>query len=409
MANYEQHQELYKVSASTKKMQIWKGWCDGNEVCCKYGQVGGKLQTKVYAAIGKNQGRSNETSDEEQALLELQAMYQSQLDNKHYKLSQTEAIESSEVCRIPRKITNYKDRYNKMSDKLLSSVKKNGSRGCLLKGELFSKAGRFEEIKVDHLRAVVEELGEQANFDAEVYAEGLSLQRIRSAWLKPYKTDKEIIKVAKDAAKKRGVVFKGTKEEAVEYLGYNPNEDAPQLKLHIFDIPDDTGLTFVERVELMHKFEDMVKEKHLEIYFEFLYPVETNSHEERMKLLDEVVAAGSEGLVHYEVDGIYEFGKRSTNTAKSKPRYDSEALVTGVEMCKNYEGKLLLKASDALGGVTFKAMMKGTHESRMYNVQEQFIGQWVTFQYEELSDSGVPTKPTVMETRLCDAKGEPLE
>ena len=131
--------------------------------------------------------------------------------------------------------------------------------------------------------------------------------------------------------------------------------------------------------------------------------------EERLKLREEWVAQGGEGMVHYDPDGVYEYGKRSSNTLKDKPRYDAEALVTGVEMCKNGEGKLLLKACDELEGVTFKAMMKGDHASRMFDVQEQFIGKWVTFAYEELSNAGKPTKPVVHETRLCDAKGQPLE
>jgi hypothetical protein len=54
-------------------------------------------------------------------------------------------------------------------------------------------------------------------------------------------------------------------------------------------------------------------------------------------------------------------------------------------------------------------MMKGDHASRMYEVQEQFIGQWVTFDYEELSIDGCPTKGVVRETRLCDTAGNPLE
>lgn len=407
MNKFEQRQKLYKVSPSTGKIQVWFGWTFKDKVHCSYGELGGKLQVNEYTAEPKNIGKVNETTSAQQALVELEAMYQHQLDNRHYKLTQEEATLAASICREPRKITNYKDRYNKMSDTLLSSVKKNGSRGCVLEGQLYSKVGRPEDIKVDHLRAVVEELGELATYDAEVFAEGLSLQRIRSAWLKPVKTDKEVIKVAKD----RGMTptKKTTLQEAIEFLGYNPNDDAYKLKFFVFDIPDDTGKTFQERVSMMEDFENLIKIKKLDVYFEFLYPQVTQSHEERMELLDKVVSDGSEGLVHYEIDGVYEFGKRSTNTAKSKPRYDSEAFVIGIEMCKNGEGKLLLRCCDDLGRVEFSAMMKGSHESRMYDVQKQFIGKWVTFDYEELSEKGVPTKGVVRETRLCDEDGQPLE
>lgn len=407
MNKFEQHKQLYKVSVSTGKTQVWFGWTEEGKVLCSYGELGGKLQINEYTAEPKNIGKVNETSASQQAVVELEAMYQHQIDNRHYKLTIEEAIQAASVCREPRKITNYKDRYSKMSDTLYSSVKKNGSRGCVLEGQLYSKIGRPEEIKVSHLRAVVEELGDLATYDAEVYAGGLSLQRIRSAWLKPVKTDKEIIKITKD----RGMptTKKTTLLEAVDFLGYNPNDDQYKLKFFVFDIPDDTGKTFEERIVLMCEFEEMVRERKLEVYFEFLYPKLTFSHEERVELLGEVVSLGNEGLVHYEVEGVYEFGKRSTNTAKAKPRLDSEALVIGIEKCKNGEAKLLLRCCDELDRVEFSAMMKGSHESRMYDIQKQFIGQWVTFDYEELSEKGVPTKGVVRETRLCDENGNPLE
>lgn len=400
---------LYKISVSTGKMQIWYGETTGDKVVVHYGQQGSdKIQNKTYTAEAKNIGKVNATTPEQQAIVELKALYADQIDNKHYRETEEEAQQVVRDNKQPRKISNYKDRYDKMSPTLLTSVKKNGSRACVINGQMYSKVGRPEEIKVHHLKAAVEALGDKATFDAEVYAEGLSLQRIRSAWLKPVKTDREIIKIAKDRVKKfEDLKTINNKWDAMSYLGYDPNEDALQLKFYIFDIPDSTGLSFKSRVEVMESLTYVVSE--FPGSFEFLFPIYTYSHEERMELLGKVVDGGSEGLVHYEPDGVYEFGKRSLNTCKSKLRYDSEALVIGVERCKNGEGKLLLESCDTLSNVKFKAMMKGTHASRMYDVQEQFIGQWVTFKYEELSDTGKPTKPVVEETRLCDPEGNPLD
>lgn len=412
--SFEFKQELYKVSESTKKMQVWKGWTVGADVFCEWGELGGKMQQKVYTAEPKNIGRSNETSATQQAEIELVAMYQSQIDNRHYKLSQIKAIEASEVCRIPRKITNYKYRFDKMSDKLLTSVKLNGSRACVVEGKLYSKIGRHEEIKVDHLRDAVEKLG-CVNFDAEVYAHGLSLQRIRSAWLKPVKTDKEIIKLANDRAKKVGADSKFKKlAEAVEYLGYNPNEDAPKLKFHVFDIPDDTGAAFLERTDWLQRFLSDVNLAGVSDVFEFLHPYWTPSHEYRTKLLESVHKQGYEGLVHYEPDGVYEYGKRSTNTCKAKPRMDAEAKVISVEKDKNGEGVLTCITSDELDNVEFKCKMKverrdGNRYERDYESMLTLIGKWITFSYEELSDAGVPTKGVGECERECDEYGRPLE
>lgn len=412
---FSNHQELYKVSVSTGKMQVWKGWTVRNEVCCAYGQLNGKMQTQSYKAEGKNIGRSNETSNIEQAAVELQAMYESQVSNKHYRTTQEEARKFAESNREPRKVTNYKDRYSKMSDKLLTSVKKDGSRACVLDGVLYSKIGRPEDIKVGHLKRAVEELHKLgvATFDAEVYAEGLSLQRIRSAWLKPVKTSKEIIKIAKDLAKKKGqevLTPDGNIEldDAIKYLGYNPNDDAPKLRFHVFDIPDTTGIPFERRSEGLFDIEAEAREAGVIDCFDFLIPEYTTSHEERMKLLEKVCGGGSEGLVHYEPNGVYEFGKRSTNTCKSKPRYDSEARIVKVTSDKSGQGVLHLQACDALGNVKFKAKMKGDAASRAYDVQKEYIGEWVTFSYEDLSGAGIPTKPVAERLRECDNSGDPL-
>ena len=414
MDKFEQRQKLYKVSPSTGKIQVWLGWTFKDKVHCSYGELDGKMQVNTYTAFPKNESRSNATTAEEQAKVELEAMYQSQMDNKHYKLSIEDAIEANKVCRIPRKITNYKDRFDKMSKTLLSSRKKNGSRGCAVEGILYSKIGRPEDVKVSHLRAVLEELGSEATFDSEIYAEGLSLQRIRSAFLKPVKTDKEIIKIAKDRAKSMGQEVptpdgKVELSDAIKYLGYNPNDDQYKLKFWVFDIPSDTDADYGERLDWMKHFEDMIKQKKLDVYFEFIYPVVTISHEDRMKLLDKVCAEGDEGLVHYEPKGVYEYGKRSTNTAKSKPRLDGEARVVDVTKDKSGQGVLHCVTSDELGKAKFKCKMKGSAEERSFENMQLLINKWINFKYEELSDKGVPTKPVAESLRNCDEDGTPLE
>ncbi|CAH9014191.1 putative nucleic acid-binding, OB-fold protein [Vibrio phage 501E54-1] len=414
MEKFENHQELFKISVSTGKMQVWKGWTMKDKVICSYGQLGGKMQTSEYTAEPKNIGRSNETTAVQQAILELEAMYESQVTNKHYRVNQEQAVEFANSNREPRKILDYKKGWKKMSPTLYTSTKFNGSRACVLEGQLYSKIGKPEDIKVDHLRAVVEELGELAHFDAEVYAHGLSLQRIRSAWLKPVKTDKEIIKIAKDRAKgKKDTVKFVSPEQAIEYIGYNPNDDAPRLKFYIFDIPDTEGKPYEQRLEDMRTLESVVSSRKLDIYFNFEYPVLTHSHEERMEKLEEIVKLKYEGFVHYEPQGVYEFGKRSTNAQKSKPRYDAEARVVKVTEAKNGTGTLHVVASDALDNAEFKCVMKvdrrdGKSYDKSYESMLELVGKWITFSYEELSDKGIPTKPVGELERECDNEGNPL-
>ena len=225
---FQEGSKLFKVSVSTGKLQEWSCKVIGDIVETTYGQVGGKLQTVEYVATAKNIGKANETTGESQAALEVQANYRDQIDNKHYRETEEEATELANNNREPRKITKYKDRFKKMSDRLGTVIKANGSRACVMLGQLYSKQGRPEDIKVAHLAEIVGMMQAKGlgTFDAEVYAHGISLQRIRSAWLKPVKTEKEIMKFAKDRAKKKGedhlVDAITDLDSAVEYLRLQP-------------------------------------------------------------------------------------------------------------------------------------------------------------------------------------------
>lgn len=402
---------LYKID-NKDKVRVWKAWSVGADVIVEHGIFEGKLQQSVYTATEKNVGKVNYLSAECQAMVEVVALYEDQQNNHHYRdsIEKAQAVKSDNL--IPRKILNYKDGWKKLPDQCITSVKLNGSRACIINGQLYSKIGRPEDVN-DKLISQGIKLARShgfGNLDCEVYAHGIPLQRIRSAWLKPYKTDKEICEVANKRFNLKGGDRIKQVEKAIQRLGYNPNQDARKLKLYVFDIPCTINRGYTERLGEIERFKKLLQSTPLlQSVFDLCEYFYTNSHEERMEKLDEVHKQGYEGLVHYDPSGIYEFGKRSSNTQKAKPRLDGEALVVGVEKCKNGEGKLLLRCNDQMDNVEFKAMMKGSREERDYSVQQQFIGQWVTFEYEELSEKNLPLKPVALNKRLCDDNGNVIE
>ena len=70
---------LYKKT-STGKIQIWEIHVEGNTIITVFGQLGGKLQeTKDVITSGKNTGKANATTPEQQAELEAEAQYQKKL------------------------------------------------------------------------------------------------------------------------------------------------------------------------------------------------------------------------------------------------------------------------------------------------------------------------------------------
>ena len=363
---------LYKI-AKTGAIQIWQAVVDGADLVVTHGKQDGKQQRSVTTCKPKNIGRANETTAEQQAIAELAALYTSQQDNKHYRFSVEEAQAVVDECIVPMKISNYKDVGNKIDDVCYIQNKFNGSRLMFKDGKYVSKAGREEFIKVPHIDEQVKALG--LDLDAEVYCHGMSLQQIRSAWLKP-------------------------------------NENTENLNLYIFDVPV-ANIPFSERLVMLEAMAERIQElglKNLIVIPTKLVSIR-RAHDRSLR---HAIADGFEGIVLRNIDSLFEFGNRSNQTQKWKPRYDAEAKVLGVIKDKKGNGTLQCITSDVLGNKEFKVVMKvkrrdGLEHSKSYEEMLKLVGEWITFSYEELSDNGIPTKPVGEVVRICNDAGEPQE
>lgn len=366
---------LYKIT-KTGAIQTWKCWTEGADVVTEHGQLEGKMQQSRYTAEPTNEGRSNARNASEQATFECGTAYTAQMDNRHYRKTIEDAHKQTDVL-IPMKLQNYKDHGKKIKFPCYVQRKFNGSRRTYYDGKFLSKIGREEENKCVGIGEQLKKLGYYV--DGEIYSHGLPLQDIRSAALKP-------------------------------------NENTEDLKLVIFDVPD-TELPFEERLKLLVRLQEEVSIYGRDTYtkLEVELPVMVNTQEELQVFFDKTIADGYEGVVIRNKGSMFESGKKSYQTQKWKPRYDAEAMVVGVEKCKNGQGKLLCEAyCFGMGRVKFKCMMKvkrrdGLEYPRMYEDMEKLVGEWITFSYEELSKNGVPTKPVGEIVRKCNDKGEPLE
>ena len=72
---------LYSLN-SNGSVQQWTISVKNNLITKEYGQVGGKIQTTSdFVKKGKNIGRSNETTPDDQALLEAKAQWEKKQKN----------------------------------------------------------------------------------------------------------------------------------------------------------------------------------------------------------------------------------------------------------------------------------------------------------------------------------------
>lgn len=351
-------------------LRVWSVWTEAGDVVVRHGQYpAGKMQEKRYATEGKNLGKSNETTPEQQAILEAEAKYVKQLKTGYFK-TQEEALESEEFT--PMKAQNYKDHSQKVEYPSGMQLKLNGQRLMIDKdGIAWSKQGEPLELP-KHWIGVKEFAIKVGGLDGEVYAGleaegGLSLQKIIAAFRKP-------------------------------------NEDTPKLKYYVYDLPI-KGMPQLERLQLLESMElsGDVPESIVPSYGCVVQDAVVGD-----TFYDSAVAQKYEGVVYRNLSGLYEFGKRSYFLIKRKPRQTAEAKVLSTEIDRNGWGILSCLTLD---GAEFKCQMKvdvGSKNYRLYENSKELIGSFIEYEYEELSDAGIPTKPSGVGIRLVDSLGRPL-
>ena len=348
-------------------LRVWSIYTDGPDVVVKHGKLCGKIQEKRYPAEPKNIGKANETTPETQAVLEAEAKYVKQLKSGYFPTKE-EALDFQEFT--PMKAHSYKDYAAKVTYPCYMQPKLNGQRLMIDKhGVAWSKQGEPLELPA-HWVGVKELAIELGGLDGEVYAGleaegGLSLQKIISAFRKP-------------------------------------NADTPKLQYWVYDLPTES-----EQSKRAEKLSDLL---HQGIPKSFV-PVSGHlimDEAEGDAYYERCVNAKYEGVVYRMLDGVYEFGKRSYNLIKRKPRQTAEAKVLSVEKDRNNWGILNCQLET---GVTFKCQMKvdaGSKNYREYDNALELIGEYIEFEYEELSDDGVPTKPSGVGVRAVDKYGRPV-
>ena len=347
-------------------LRVWSIYTEGSEVVVKHGKLLGKVQEKRYTAKGKNHGKVNETSPEQQAALEAEAKYVKQLKSGYF-VDKDDALDY--VPASPMKAKNYNDYAHKVQYPCLGQIKANGQRMLIDKdGVAWRKQGEPLELP-SHWAGVKELAINCSGLDGEIYCGlesegGLSLQRIISAFRKP-------------------------------------NEDTPKLQYWVYDIPNQS--TMLDRHNSLHYLCSSKPDSVV------LVPgVMLNNQLEADSYFEEVVKQGYEGVVYRNLDGKYEFGKRSYNLIKRKSRQTTEAVVQSVEKDRNGWGILHCKTFE---GVEFKCQMRVEAADKKYRTYEnalELIGKTIEYEFEELSDKGVPTKPVAIGLREVDKYGRAL-
>lgn len=357
---------LYKT-IKTSATQICDISTDGDIITVTFGQLDGKMQSKNTQAFPKNIGKSNETTGEQQAILEAKSKHESKI-----KSGYTLEIVDEVGLKLPMKVKVFQDQKKNVVYPCISTPKLNGVNGLYIRENdtitLYSRGGnKYPEIP--HLTPLVKQVMDHLKvneLNGELYIHGYHLQDITSAVKKP-------------------------------------NEDSPKLEFYVFDLPD-----------LKESYQDRRNKLAtiIELNTTFVIPVvgilcineaEIEAH------YNECMKLGYEGTVIKNMSGTYEYNVRSSNQFKYKKTQDAEYLVIDYELDKNNHVVYKCATKDKQ---FFKVKRKGTNEERLLDADsaEFNVGKWLTVFYEVLSkDNKVPLKPVGGNFRECDENGEPNE
>lgn len=352
---------------SKGKLREWKAWTDESFLIMEYGVVGGKLVRKEIPCEPKNIGKANATTGKQQALVEMEAKLVKQKKSGYFEtIAEAEAY----VPKNPMKAKDYKDHKNKVKYPCYMQPKLNGLR-MLVDGQIqaWSKSGEPMWIP-EHWKGFEDYVKAMLGVDGEVYAglNGLSLQEINAAHKKPNQNTQFLKFYVYD----------------LPHKGKKGGDRQVELKLSLPAIPDCVVLVTSQYVE---------------------------TEAEGDALYAEWVAMGYEGAIYRDIDGDYEFEKRSEHLIKRKPRPTAEAMVVSVQKDRIGQGVMTVEAVNGeQEGVHFDLLMLKNSvpgmNARMYDDAVKLIGETIEYAYEELSDSLVPTKPVGERLREVDDAGE---
>lgn len=328
----------------------------GSAVEQSSGILYGALVPHSYTAKPKNIGKVNETTAEEQAIIEAKAIIVKKL-KKDYFESIDDATNKKVI--LPMLAKDYNKELKKIEWPCKGQPKLDGMRALLMPdGSFYSRQGvkitTIEHIKIKNKRGHI--------LDGELYVHNKSFQE-NMKLIKKYR--------------------KGESEK---------------VQFHVYDIVHES-LSYTERLVLLNKYYSNI---------EGIKLVKTwgIDDEKDLKFLHKAnLKMGYEGtIIRWGKEG-YKIGGRSSNLLKYKDFIDIAVPIIdvipsdknpdqGVFVCKTY--------TTTVNDGIFKCGMKYSHEDReaILDNKDKYIGQTAEIRFFEYTDDGLPRFPVCVGIRL---------
>ena len=350
--------------SKTGKTQVWNIQVIGSTIRVSYGyQDGATTVNEKTITAGKNIGKKNETTPEQQATSEARSTwdkkktggYAESLDDAHVPGVADAAAVAAHEAILPMLAHDYHKRGKDIKFPCFVQPKLDGVRCIFKNGVLTSRQGKVFP-NMDHITQDLKDV--DLVLDGELYSNTLNFQQFV------------------------GLVRKKKHNDAEKQL-------LRQVKFHVYDCVNDKP--FSERNESINN----LFSKRMYAFSEPLLTEECKAKEDLKKFHDKYVAEGKEGLIIRNKDGLYQLAARSKDLQKYKEFEDAEYKVIGFTDGEGSEKGLVIWICETSAGKSFHVRPRGTHEARaeIFNEAKDYVGKSLTVRYQELTEEGIPRFP----------------
>lgn len=343
---------LYNTSISTNKTKVWKVYTRDNCVIVEHGFLNGKMVIHEEYCDGKNIGKKNETTPEQQAKLHAKSLW-----DKKIKSGYSTNPNEKSLSFFPMLAHEYN---NNIEFPCYVQPKLDGIRcivyykndNIIFQSRNHSQFQLFPQL-MEILLPIFNKYPDMV-FDGELYNHQLSFQEITSIVRKKNHND----------------LFK------IEY--------------HVYDMFH-TEYSFTKRFEILESIIPNNK------YIKLVETIKINN--DVKKYLTHFQNENYEGIMLRNPMGKYQQQTRSKDLLKYKEFKDSEYPVTGHHMSSTGFPVFECVTPE---GIEFGVVMKISNEGKkdfLHNIKE-YYGKKLTVKYQELTDQGVPRFPVGLGFRI---------
>ena len=358
---------LFKKN-SNGSIQFWSIGVDKNVIVTEFGQKGGKVQHgEETISEGKNVGRSNETSPEEQALAEARSKWEAKI-KKGYVEDINRAVAGEKDIEggfDPMLAHKFADHGHKIRFPAYVQPKLNGHR-CLAVIEdgtcsLWSRTRK----PITSCPHIVEEL-------ERMFPTG------------SYQFDGELYNHA----------YKDSFEELASLIRQEvPHEDCTEIEYWVYDknVPG----TFKQRSDELH--DDLLDKDDRTVHAQYIVLVGTTLVKDEDELTEKFgmfLASGYEGAMVRNTAGLY-VGKRSYDLQKVKEFHDEDYSIVGINEGRGSYAGCGIFVCQTPEGKTFDVKMRGPKErlTEFLNDHSLWKDKKLVVKYQYISKYGVPIFP----------------